>query len=134
MQNAPRSFSAPSPSPASLTRIRATSGSRIDPFASGSFTPSAAAISPAATKATPFRITPSLRPIPILAELGNLYVPGIESDGASTAKRILTGYALDPVNNIVNEFLPDMASHIHVRIIFFQQILNNIAVSGNGPM
>ena len=71
---------------------------------------------------------------PIIAELGNLYVPGIESDGPSTAKRILTGYALDPVNNIVNEFLPDMASHIHVRIIFFQQILNNIAVSGNGPM
>ena len=70
----------------------------------------------------------------IIAELGNLYVPGIESDGPSTAKRILTGYALDPVNNIVNEFLPDMASHIHVRIIFFQQILNNIAVSGNGPM
>lgn len=71
---------------------------------------------------------------PIVAELGNLYVPGIQSDGASTAKRILTGYALDPVNNLVNEFLPDMASHIHVRIIFFQQILNNLAVSGNGPM
>gem|GEM_PF-1054975 len=71
---------------------------------------------------------------PIVAELGNLYIPGIESDGPSTAKRILAGYALDPVNNIVNEFLPDMASHIHVRIIFFQQILNNIAVTGTGPM
>jgi hypothetical protein len=71
---------------------------------------------------------------PIIAELGNLYVPGIESDGASTAKRILTGYALDPVNNLVNEFLPDVAKRVHVRIIFVQQILNNIAVTGGGPM
>ncbi|HEY0163323.1 MAG TPA: hypothetical protein VGB69_11635 [Edaphobacter sp.] len=66
---------------------------------------------------------------PIVAELSNLYVPGIESDGPSTAERILTGLALDPVNNIVNEFLPDVAKHVHVRIIFVQQILNNIAVS-----
>ena len=71
---------------------------------------------------------------PIVAELGNLYVPGIESDGPSTAKRILSGYALDPVNNLVNEFLPDVAKHVHVRIIFFQQILNNIAASGSGVM
>ncbi|QNI37414.1 hypothetical protein [Edaphobacter albus] len=71
---------------------------------------------------------------PIVAELGNLYVPGIQSDGASTAERIATGLALDPVNNLVNEFLPDVAKHIHVRIIFFQQILNNIAASGNGMM
>ena len=66
---------------------------------------------------------------PIVAELSNLYVPGIQSDGASTAERILTGYALDPVNNLVNEFLPDVAKHIHVRVIFVQQILNNIAVA-----
>lgn len=66
---------------------------------------------------------------PIVAELSNLYVPGIESDGPSTTERILTGLALDPVNNLINEFLPDMAKHVHVRIIFVQQILNNIAVS-----
>jgi len=71
---------------------------------------------------------------PIIAELGNLYVPGLETDGVSTTKRILTGYALDPVNNLVNEFLPDMAKRVHVRVIFMQQILNNIAASGNGVM
>ncbi len=71
---------------------------------------------------------------PAVAELGNLYVPGIESDGPSTVKRILTGYATDPVNNLVNEFLPDMAAHVHVRIIFFQQILNNIAVTNSGTL
>ena len=69
---------------------------------------------------------------PIVAELSNLYVPGIESDGASTAKRILTGLALDPVNNIIIEFLPDVAQHVHVRVIFVQQILNNIAANQGG--
>lgn len=76
----------------------------------------------------------TLSTYPIVAELSNLYVPGIQSDGASTAERILTGLALDPVNNLVNEFLPDVASRVHVRIIFVQQILNNIAYTNNGVM
>jgi hypothetical protein len=67
---------------------------------------------------------------PISAELSNLYVPGIHPDGPSTVKRIFTGYALDPVNSLINEFLPDVASHVHVRIIVVQRILNNVA-SGN---
>jgi hypothetical protein len=69
---------------------------------------------------------------PIVAELSNLYVPGIESDGVSTVERIGVGLALDPVNNIINEFLPDVAKHVHVRIIFVQQFVNNIAVSQGG--
>jgi hypothetical protein len=64
---------------------------------------------------------------PIGAELANLYVPGIHPDGPSTVARIFTGYALDPVNNLLNEFLPDVASRVNVRIIFVQRILNNIA-------
>ena len=68
---------------------------------------------------------------PIGAELSNLYVPGIATNGASTVTRILTGYALDPTNNLLTEFLPDVASRIHIRIIFVQRILNNIA-SPNG--
>jgi hypothetical protein len=67
---------------------------------------------------------------PINAEISNLYVPGIESDGASTAKRILIGYSLDPVNNLLAEFLPDVAKHVRIRIIFVQRFLNNIAASG----
>jgi hypothetical protein len=69
---------------------------------------------------------------PIVAELSNLYVPGIESDGASTAQRIAVGLALDPVNNLINEFLPDVAKHIHVRIIFVQQFVNSIATTQGG--
>jgi hypothetical protein len=69
---------------------------------------------------------------PINAEISNLYVPGIQSDGASTAKRILVGYALDPINNLLTEFLPDVAKHVRVRVIFVQRILNNIAANPNG--
>jgi len=68
---------------------------------------------------------------PIGAELSNFYVPGISTNGASTVARIFTGYALDPVNNLVNEFLPDVASHVHIRIIFVQQIINNVARGNN---
>ena len=67
---------------------------------------------------------------PIGAELSNFYVPGISTNGASTVARIFTGYALDPVNSLINEFLPDVASHVHVRVIIVQRILNNVA-SGN---
>jgi hypothetical protein len=77
----------------------------------------------------------TLLAFPIDVELSNLYVPGIESDGPSTAKRIATGWAIDPVNNLVAEFLPDVASRVHIRIIFVQNILNNIAAanSAGGP-
>jgi hypothetical protein len=64
---------------------------------------------------------------PISAELSNLYVPGIHSDAASTMTRIATGLATDPANNLITEFLPDVAKHISVRIIFVQRILNQIA-------
>jgi hypothetical protein len=69
---------------------------------------------------------------PIDAELANFYVPGIHRDAASTGIRILTGYGLDPVNNLLNEFLPDVASRVHIRVIFVQRILNNIASSNGG--
>jgi hypothetical protein len=69
---------------------------------------------------------------PIGAVIANQYVPGIASDASSTLVRIATGYATDPANNLLNEFLPDVASRIHVRIIFVQRILNNIASGANG--
>jgi hypothetical protein len=64
---------------------------------------------------------------PIVAEINNLYVPGIHPDAASTLTRIGVGYLTDPANNLLTEFLPDVASHIQIRIIFVQRLLNNIA-------
>jgi|HubBroStandDraft_6_1064221.scaffolds.fasta_scaffold77375_3 hypothetical protein len=64
----------------------------------------------------------------ISAELSNLYVPGIQTDSASTAKRIGIGIATDPAGAIVAEFLPDVAKRIHIHIVFVQQILNQAMV------
>jgi hypothetical protein len=64
---------------------------------------------------------------PICAEISNLYVPGVNGNGPSTVERILAGYETDPVDSLITEFLPDVASHIHVHDIFVQRILNKIA-------
>ncbi len=64
---------------------------------------------------------------PASAEISNLYVPGVHGDGPSTVARILTGLATDPINNIITEFLPDFAKRFHVRIVFLQQIINQVA-------
>lgn len=71
---------------------------------------------------------------PIVAELGNLYVPGIDSNGRATTRRIFTGLALDPSDALINEFLPDVAKRVRIRIIFFQQILNQIATGPAGSL
>jgi hypothetical protein len=74
----------------------------------------------------------SLIAAPIDAEIANLYVPGIETDLPSSAARVVTGYALAPTDNFVTEFLPDVARHIHVQIVFVQQLINQVSNPG-GP-
>ncbi len=69
---------------------------------------------------------------PIDAEIANLYVPGLETDLRSTAARVGSGWALAPTDNLITEFLPDLARHINVRIVLVQQIISQIA--NTGPM
>jgi len=70
---------------------------------------------------------------PLSAEISNLYVPGIGPNAPDTFKRVLVGYATDPVGAMVAEFLPDVAKRVHIHIVFAQQILNRIALgSGTG--
>jgi hypothetical protein len=71
--------------------------------------------------------------IPLSAEISNLYVPGIGTNAPDTAKRVLVGYATDPVGPLVAEFLPDVAKRVHIHIIFAQQILNRIALGSGAP-
>lgn len=68
----------------------------------------------------------------INSEISNLYVPGIHPNWQSTVARTFTGIATDPANNLLTEFLPDVATHVHVRIIFVQRILNNVAAPDAG--
>ncbi len=69
---------------------------------------------------------------PISAEMSNLYVPGVATNAPSTGKRIALGLATDPAGQIVAEFLPDVAKRIHIRVIFVQQILQQVAQGSTG--
>jgi hypothetical protein len=68
-------------------------------------------------------------------EIGNLYVPGRETNARATAERYATALATTPIGNAVTEFLPDVARHIHVQVVVIQQIINQVAQSGRtaGP-
>jgi len=76
---------------------------------------------------TPMINYATLLTYPISAELSNLYVPGLSTNAKSTGERIAAGYATDPVGPLIAEFLPDIAKHIHIRIVFVQQILEQVA-------
>jgi hypothetical protein len=65
---------------------------------------------------------------PINGEISDLYVPGIQTDLRSTGKRVVIGIATDPAGALVAEFLPDVAKHIHIHIVFVQEILNRMVV------
>jgi hypothetical protein len=72
---------------------------------------------------------------PIGNVLANLWIPGSQVAAAPTAKRIALGIVTDPTGTLIGEFLPDVAKHIHIHIVFVQQLLNQ-AVTGspNGTM
>ncbi len=64
---------------------------------------------------------------PLSAGIANLYVPVLDTSGSSTAKRVIIGLASDPTEALIGEFLPDVARRIHIRVTFFQQIINDIS-------
>ncbi|MEO8869288.1 MAG: hypothetical protein ABI357_00505 [Granulicella sp.] len=76
---------------------------------------------------TPMINYSTLLTYPISAEISNLYVPGVAVNGPSTVRRIIIGIASNPIDDIITEFLPDFAKRVHIRVVFMQQILNNIS-------
>lgn len=64
-------------------------------------------------------------------EIGNLYIPGRATNLPSSAARYGIGLALTPTDNLITEFVPDLASHIHLRVIFIQRIINQVAKTDN---
>jgi hypothetical protein len=37
-----------------------------------------------------------------------------------------------PIENFVTEFMPDVARRIHLRVVLFQRIINQVAKTGPG--
>jgi hypothetical protein len=69
-------------------------------------------------------------------EVSNLYVPGRETNAEATLSRYITGVGTAPIGNYITEFLPDVARHIHVQVVIFQRIINQVAKTegaGNTP-
>lgn len=59
--------------------------------------------------------------------IANLYVPDRKTDVGASFSRYGIALATAPIGNFVNEFLPDVASHIHVQIVIIQRIINQVA-------
>ena len=57
-------------------------------------------------------------------EIGNLYVPGRDTDLPSSAKRYALTFVLVPTDNLVSEFLPDVARRVNVHSVVLQRIIN----------
>ncbi len=62
-------------------------------------------------------------------EIADLYVPGEQTDLHATASRYAIGLATAPFDNMITEFLPDVARRIHVRIVLVQRIINQVATT-----
>jgi hypothetical protein len=66
-------------------------------------------------------------------EIDNLYVPGRQTNAPASAERYGIDIATAPIENFVTEFVPDVARHIHVRVVLIQRIINHVATGGSGP-
>jgi hypothetical protein len=70
----------------------------------------------------------------IADEIGNLYVPGRQTDLPASALRYGVGLATAPTDNFITEFLPDLARHIHIRIVLVQRIIDQVARTDGGTL
>ena len=64
--------------------------------------------------------------------IADLYVPGRTTNLGATVDRYAIDVASAPIGNFVEEFLPDVASHIHVQIALIQRIINQLAETQPG--
>jgi hypothetical protein len=55
------------------------------------------------------------------------YVPYQRVGWGPSAARIGIGWTTAPVGNYVTEFVPDVAKHINLRVVFLQRIINRVA-------
>ncbi len=67
------------------------------------------------------------------AVVSNTFVPGPDRQGfANTAHRLGVAFAISPSGNMIEEFLPDLASHVNLRVVIFQRILNSVTLEESG--
>ncbi len=67
------------------------------------------------------------------AVVSNTFVPGPNRQGfGNTAQRLALAFAISPSGNLIEEFVPDLASHVNLRVVIFQRILNSVTLEESG--
>jgi hypothetical protein len=67
------------------------------------------------------------------AVVSNTFVPGPNRQGfGNTAQRLALAFAISPSGNMIEEFVPDLASHVNLRVVIFQRILNSVTLEESG--
>jgi hypothetical protein len=67
------------------------------------------------------------------AAVSNTFVPGPNRQGFdNTAQRLAIAFAISPSGNLIEEFLPDIASRINLKVVIFQRILNTVSLEESG--
>lgn len=56
------------------------------------------------------------------------YVPFQERGLGPSAARVGVNLATTPIGNMLTEFLPDVARHVNVNVVFIQRIINRVAI------
>jgi hypothetical protein len=60
------------------------------------------------------------------------YVPYRRVGWGASADRVGVNLATTPIGNFVTEFVPDLASHINLNVVFVQRIIDRVAVEESG--
>jgi hypothetical protein len=60
------------------------------------------------------------------------YVPYRAVGWGPSADRVAVNLVTTPIGNFVTEFVPDLASHINLNVVFVQRIINRVAVEEGG--
>jgi hypothetical protein len=67
------------------------------------------------------------------AAVSNTFVPGPDRQGfGNTASRLALAFAISPSGNLIEEFVPDIANRINLRVVIFQRILNTVSLEESG--
>ncbi|MBX6360968.1 MAG: hypothetical protein IRZ03_12915 [Acidobacterium ailaaui] len=59
--------------------------------------------------------------------ISDAYVPYRETGWAAASSRYGVALATDPIGNFITEFVPDLARHVNIRVVFVQKIINQVA-------
>jgi len=67
--------------------------------------------------------------VPAAITLSNVYVPGRKQGVWPTAQSSAIAIASAPLDNLITEFLPDVAKRVSIHIVLIQSIVNHIALT-----